>query len=117
MSSSSLGAYANNVGDTGTPTASYSRVLPTASLTTKMTLERDTSWGEAPLLQTLEPTLFYAYTPYRDQSRYPVFDSGSVGVNLSQLLSEMSFTGHDRISDQNQVTGALTTLYLGQSSG
>jgi LPS-assembly protein len=82
-----------------------------------MTLERDTSWGEAPLLQTLEPTLFYAYTPYRDQSRYPVFDSGTVGVNLSQLLSERSFTGHDRISDQNQVTAALTTRYLGQSSG
>ncbi|MEN9794610.1 MAG: LPS-assembly protein LptD [Pseudomonadota bacterium] len=117
VSSSSLGAYANNVGDTGTQTESYSRVLPTASLTTKMTLERDTSWGEASLLQTLEPTLSYTYTPYRDQSRYPVFDSGSVGVNLSQLLSGMSFTGHDRISDQNQVTAALTTRYLGQSSG
>lgn len=115
--SSSLGAYANNVGDTGTQTESYSRVLPTASLTTKMTLERDTSWADAPLLQTLEPTLSYIYTPYRDQSRHPVFDSGTVGVNLSQLLSGMSFTGHDRISDQNQLTAALTTRYLGQSSG
>lgn len=113
----SLGAFANNVVVASRETPSYDRVLPTASLTTKMTLERDTEWGQTPLLQTLEPTLFYAYTPYRDQSRYPVFDSGGVGVNLSQLLSEMSFTGHDRIADQNQVTGAITTRYLGQQSG
>jgi LPS-assembly protein len=105
------------VGEASSQTPSYDRVLPTASLTTKMTLERDTEWGQTPLLQTLEPTLFYAYTPYRDQSRYPVFDSGGVGVNLSQLLSEMSFTGHDRIADQNQVTGAITTRYLGGQSG
>jgi LPS-assembly protein len=113
----SLGAFANNVGDASRQTPSYDRVLPTASLTTKMTLERNTEWGQTPLLQTLEPTLFYAHTPYRDQSQYPVFDAGGVGVNLSQLLSEMSFTGHDRIADQNQVTGAITTRYLGQQSG
>lgn len=75
------------------------------------------SGGQTPLLQILEPTLFYAKTPYRDQSRYPVFDAGAVGVNLSQLLSEMSFTGHDRIADQDQVTSAITTRYLGQQSG
>lgn len=113
----SLGAFANNVVVASRETPSYDRVLPTASLTTKMTLERDTEWGQTPLLQTLEPTLFYAYTPYRDQSQYPVFDAGGVGVNLSQLLSEKSFTGHDRIADQNQVTGAMTTRYLGQQSG
>jgi LPS-assembly protein len=108
-----LGVYRYNVDGRS---KSYSRFVPTASVTTRMTLERDATWGEARFMQTLEPTLFYVYTPYRDQSRLPVFDSGNVGVNLSQLLSETAFTGHDRVADQHHVTLAMTSRYLEPAS-
>jgi LPS-assembly protein len=114
VDSSKLGVYQFNVDGSS---RSYTRFVPSASLNSKLTLERDTNWGATPLLQTLEPTLFYVRSPYRDQSRFPVFDSGNVGVNLSQLLSENAFTGHDRVADQHHATTALTSRYLNAESG
>ena len=114
VESGKLGVYQFNVDGAS---RSYTRFIPSASLTSKLTFERDTNWGETPLMQTLEPTLFYVRSPYKDQSRLPVFDSGNVGVNLSQLLSENAFTGHDRVADQHHATGAITSRYLDSQSG
>jgi LPS-assembly protein len=114
VSGESLGAYRNNV---SRENESYSRLVPITSLSAKMTFERDMEWADSPLIQTLEPTLFYVHSPFRDQSRRPVFDSGNVGTNLSQLLSEYAFTGHDRVADQNHVTSAVTSRFLSKSTG
>lgn len=92
--------------------SSISRVLPTFSLDSGLIFERETIFLGNPATQTLEPRLFYVYTPYRDQSRIPIFDSGLADFNFSQIFSENRFSGHDRISDANQVTAALISRYI-----
>lgn len=100
----------NNV-SVGAPT-NLTRVVPTYSLDAGMTFERDTSLFGRDMTQTLEPRLFYVRTPYRDQSQYPNFDSGVADFNFAQIFSENRFVGHDRISDANQITGALVSRFI-----
>ena len=57
-------------------TKSLTRVLPTFSMDGGLIFERDAPIFGRGMTQTLEPRLFYVYTPYKDQSKYPVFDSG-----------------------------------------
>ena len=105
ISNSLIGVYANNVGNT----PSYTRILPSISIEASSVLERDTKFRYREYTHTLEPKLFYAFTPFTDQSSYPVFDSSSITSSLAQLLSENSFFGSDRIADKNYITAALTT--------
>ncbi len=99
-----------------TPTAGTSsdltRVLPTLSLDSGLVFERDARFFGNAMTQTLEPRLFYVYTPYRDQSAYPNFDTAEADLGFAQLFSENRFVGNDRISDANQLTTALITRYI-----
>ncbi|NUU00487.1 LPS-assembly protein LptD [Herbaspirillum robiniae] len=89
-----------------------SRTVPTVSLDGGMTFERQANLFGRPMTQTLEPRLFYVRTPYRDQSALPNFDSGLADFNFAQIFSENRFVGHDRISDANQLTAALTSRFI-----
>ncbi len=91
---------------------SLSRVVPTFSLDGGLVFERDASLFGKAVTQTLEPRLFYVKTPFRDQSQLPLFDTGLADFNFTQIFSENRFVGHDRISDANQLTAALTTRYI-----
>src|SRR3569623_397776 len=93
----------------------FSRVLPTFSIDSGLIFERDTSFLGAPATQTLEPRLFYVYTPYKDQSLYPNFDTALADFNFSQIFSENRFAGQDRVSDANQVTAALVSRFIEES--
>lgn len=95
----------------GAPT-SLTRTVPTFSLDGGMVFERDAMFFGSPMTQTLEPRLFYVKTPFRDQSRFPVFDTGLADLNFTQLFSENRYAGHDRIGDANQLTAALVTRYI-----
>lgn len=90
----------------------FNRALPTLSVDSGLTFERDAQWGGTPLLQTLEPRLFYVRTPYKDQSQVPLFDTGEPDLNFAQLFSENRFTGADRIADANQLTLALSSRFI-----
>ena len=96
------------------PTAptSLSRVLPTFSLDSGLVFERDTTLFGKAITQTLEPRLFYVYTPYKDQSAFPNFDSAESGFNFAQLFNENRFIGSDRIADADQVTAAITSRFI-----
>ncbi len=96
---------------------SLSRALPTFSVDGGVVMERSSRWWGRDSIQTLEPRLFYVRTPYRDQSRFPVFDSTPTDFNFAQLFTENAFTGHDRIADTNQLTAALITRQIEASSG
>jgi LPS-assembly protein len=89
-----------------------SRVVPTFSLDSGLVFERDIKWGGKAMTQTLEPRLFYVNTPYRDQSKFPTFDTDAATFNFSQIFSENRFVGSDRIGDANQLTAALTSRFL-----
>ena len=93
------------------------RTLPSFSLDAGLMLDRDSSWFGRDAYQTLEPRLFYAYVPYRDQSQIPVFDSSIADLNFPTLFSENTFSGYDRVSEANQLTIAMTTRYIDKTSG
>ena len=96
---------------------SAARSLPLASLDAGLVFERPARWLDAEVRQTLEPRLYYAYVPFRDQSRLPNFDSADADFNFAQLFTENSFTGGDRIAQANQVTTALVSRVIDDDSG
>jgi LPS-assembly protein len=86
--------------------------IPWGSLDSGLVFERPTRWFEHDLTQTLEPRLYYLYVPYRDQDRFPLFDTGLADFNYAQIFSENRFAGGDRFGDANQATVAFTTRFL-----
>src|SRR5690606_26738546 len=93
------------------------RAVPTVSVDAGLEFERDTTVFERPMLQTLEPRLFYVRTPFRDQSEFPVFDTGVADFNFAQLFSTNTFVGSDRIADANHLTAAVISRFIEPASG
>lgn len=98
----------------GTP-STIDRVLPTFSIDSGAVFERPTTVFGRNLTQTLEPRLFYVYTPFRDQSQIPLFDTALADFNYGQVFRENRYSGSDRISDANQVTAAISTRFIEES--
>ena len=103
--------------DTGEPPEDPSHGIPSLDLDGRLIFERESSWLGERTLQTLEPRLYYLYTPYVDQSETPVFDSSELTFNFANLFRSNRFTGADRIGDANQLTLALTSRTLERSTG
>ncbi|MCC7060134.1 MAG: LPS-assembly protein LptD [Burkholderiaceae bacterium] len=97
--------------------SSVSSVVPTFSVDGGLVFERPASFFGRDLTQTLEPRLFYARTPYRDQSKLPVFDTTVADFNFAQLFSENTFVGHDRIADVDQLTAAAVSRLIDPATG
>ncbi|MDO4795965.1 MAG: LPS assembly protein LptD [Brachymonas sp.] len=96
---------------------SASRALPTATLDGGLVLERDARLFGRSVSQTLEPRLFYTYTPLRQQNHLPAYDSALKDFNLASIFSSKPFTGADRISNNNTLTAGLTTRLYDTQSG
>jgi len=92
-------------------------LIPTFDVDGRLVFEREIDWLGASALQTLEPRAFYLYTPYRDQSDTPVFDSAELTFSFANLFRSNRFTGRDRIGDANQLTAALTSRTLRARTG
>lgn len=91
---------------------SLTRTLPIFSLDSGLTFERDAKLFGRAMAQTLEPRLFYVYTPYKDQSMFPLFDTAEAGFSFAQIFHENRFLGADRVADANQVTAAVTSRFI-----
>jgi len=95
--------------------------LPTFSLDSGLVLERDAlelnNIFNRNILMTLEPRAFYVNTPYKYQSDLPLFDTGDAGFGISQIFSENTFAGNDRIADNNKVTFGITSRILDADTG
>jgi len=96
---------------------SANRTLPTFSLDSGLIFERDASYFGRSFRQTLEPRAFYVYTPYRNQSLLPNYDSASNDFNFATIYTENAFGGNDRISDNNLLTLGATTRLLDPNTG
>ncbi|MEN9425244.1 MAG: assembly protein LptD [Pseudomonadota bacterium] len=92
-----------------------SRSVPSASVDTGLFFEREIKDGR--YIQTLEPRVFYTYTPYREQSAIPVFDSSARSLSYNQLFAENRFTGKDRIADANRLTASVSTRIQSPKDG
>jgi LPS-assembly protein len=97
--------------------ASANRVLPTFSLDSGLVFEREAQWFGRSVAQTLEPRLFYAKTPFKDQSMLPVYDSGITDFNLSTIYSENTFVGNDRLIDNDALTLGMTSRFFDANNG
>ncbi len=91
--------------------------VPVFSADAGLFLERNFSFGNQKLIQTLEPRIYYLYVPYKNQQNLPIFDTTLLDFNMGQLFRENRFSGPDRIGDANQLAMAVTSRFLDGSNG
>lgn len=91
--------------------------IPTLSLDSGLIFERAVSFFGKEYIQTLEPRLYYVYTPYREQRFMPLFDSAEADFGLAEIYTENSFVGNDRIADANRLTAGITTRFSDSVTG
>ncbi|WP_322045706.1 LPS-assembly protein LptD [Paraburkholderia sp. J67] len=91
--------------------------VPTVSLDSGMTFERSITLFGHSYIQTLEPRLYYVYTPYRNQNYAPLFDTAQSDFGLAEIFTTNSFVGDDRIADSNRITAAVTTRFVDAATG
>lgn len=97
--------------------AEYNRFIPRFSTRTGLFFDRYFNWMGESYNQTLEPSLFYLYVPYYNQNQLPIYDSANMIFNFDQLFRTNRFSGFDRIGDANQLSYALTSRWLSESTG
>ena len=95
--------------------------IPTFSLDSGLAFEREAAelkgfFGRDMLL-TMEPRAFYVYTPYQNQALTPLFDTTDAGFGVTQIFSENTFIGNDRIADNNKLTGGITSRMIEAGTG
>ncbi len=95
--------------------------IPTFSLDSGLAFEREAAelkgfYGRDMLL-TMEPRAFYVYTPYQSQAQTPLFDTADAGFGVTQIFSENTFIGNDRVADNNKLTGGLTSRMIEAGTG
>ncbi len=93
------------------------RTAPTYSLDSGLIFERDAGYFGNSFRQTLEPRLFYTYTPYVAQNHLPNYDSGALDFNFASIYAENAFVGNDRIADNNLLTAGLSSRLLDPDTG
>ncbi len=96
---------------------SPTRSLASGSIDLGLRFERDALLGGTPLLQTLEPRLYYLYLEEEDQSDLPLFDTTEFTFGSTQLFRENRFAGVDRINDADQLTAAVTSRMISRADG
>ncbi|MEP7300745.1 MAG: LPS-assembly protein LptD [Caldimonas sp.] len=93
------------------------RVIPTLSVDSAWTFERDTSFFGRAMRQTLEPRVFYVNTPFRQQDALPNFDAAEKDFNFDSIFTENAFSGVDRVSDAHHVTLGAVSRMLDPQTG
>ena len=91
--------------------------IPTLSLDSGLKFERSISVFGRDYIQTLEPRLFYSYTPYRNQNDIPVFDTAQADFGLAEIFTTNTFVGNDRIADGSRLTAAISTRFINPNTG
>ena len=95
--------------------------IPTFSLDTGLAIEREAAelkgfFGRDMLL-TMEPRAYYLFTPYQSQAQTPLFDTADAGFGVSQIYSDNTFIGNDRIADSNSATLGVTSRMIEANTG
>ncbi|RDK00593.1 LPS-assembly protein LptD [Paraburkholderia lacunae] len=101
---------------TGTP-KNFTESIPTLSFDSGLIFDRSVRIFGQDYIQTLEPRLYYVYTPYRNQESAPLFDTADSDFGLAEIFTPNTFVGNDRIADANRLTAALTTRFINPATG
>ncbi|MFL6703582.1 MAG: LPS-assembly protein LptD [Paraburkholderia graminis] len=100
----------------GTP-KNFTESIPTLTFDTGLIFDRSVRLFGEDYIQTLEPRLYYVYTPYRNQQSAPLFDTAESDFGLAEIFTPNTFVGNDRIADANRLTAALTTRFINPATG
>jgi LPS-assembly protein len=91
--------------------------VPEAILDSGLFFDRDVTFGDSGYLQTLEPRLYYLYSPYQKQIDQPLFDTSPLTFDYQQLFQPRRLVGHDRLEDFNQLATGVTSRLVENESG
>jgi LPS-assembly protein len=95
----------------------YSTTVPQAILDAGVFFDREMMLGDDSFLQTLEPRLYYLYSPYKKQIDQPLFDTSALTFDYHQLFQPRRFIGHDRLEDFNQASAGVTSRIIEDRTG
>ncbi|TNF59171.1 MAG: LPS-assembly protein LptD [Burkholderiales bacterium] len=98
-------------------TVSDARLLPTFSTDSGLVFERQARFFGRDVLQTLEPRLFFTWTPFRDQSGLPNYDASNLDFNFASIFTEHTIGGNDRIDDARALTLGVESRIFDPGSG
>jgi LPS-assembly protein len=93
------------------------RSIYSFGLDSKIFLEREVNLFDTDLIQTLTPRLAYNYTPDKDQSDLPNFDSVDTNNSYEGLFSGKKYTGIDNIASANDFTAGLESDFIDEETG
>jgi LPS-assembly protein len=95
----------------------FTESIPTYSFDSGLIFERSVHLFGSDYIQTLEPRLYYVYTPYRNQNDAPLFDTANADFGLAEIFTPNTFVGNDRIANANRITAAITTRFIDPATG
>ena len=93
------------------------RGTPIGSVDAGLRFERALDFGGNGYTQTFEPRAYYLRVPYRNQDNLPLFDTQEVPFSFGQLFRSNRFVGADRQMDANNLTVAVTSRLIEDSTG
>jgi len=93
------------------------RRLPIVSIDSGLYFDRSTRWGGKPFTQSLEPRVFYAYIPFKEQQDINNFDSRLPDASFAQFNRANRFVGTDRVGDTNHLALSLTSRHIDNTTG
>ncbi|MCX7126312.1 MAG: LPS-assembly protein LptD, partial [Gammaproteobacteria bacterium] len=94
------------------PDFNANRTLPIFDIDSGLYFDRQTEIGGKSYIQTLQPRVFYLYTPYVNQNAYPNFDTLLLPFSTANLYSLNEFSGFDRLQNANQLSLGLSSNLL-----
>ncbi|WP_126286407.1 LPS-assembly protein LptD [Burkholderia stagnalis] len=95
----------------------FTESIPTVSFDSGLIFDRSVRLFGQDFIQTLEPRLYYVYTPYRNQSNAPLFDTAESDFGLAEIYQPNTFVGQDRFADANRLTAGLTSRFIDPRTG
>lgn len=94
-----------------------STTVPQAILDAGVFFDRAIAIGKQEFQQTLEPRLYYLYSPYHKQLDHPLFDTSPLTFDYQQLFQPRRLVGHDRLEDFNQIASGVTSRLIEDETG
>lgn len=98
-------------------TDNHKRTMYSAGVDYQYFLEREVNIFDTDILQTLTPRISYLYTPEKDQSNLPNFDSTQNNITYDGLFIGDNWSGFDRIDAANNITIGMESNVIDDDSG
>ncbi|WP_246065358.1 LPS-assembly protein LptD [Hydrocarboniclastica marina] len=95
----------------------FSRTVPFFQWDNGLYFDRQFEFFGADFNQSLEPRLYYVWSPAKDQDHIPDFDTSLTSFYFSQLFQRDRYVGGDRVGDNNRLTAAVTTRFNSLETG